>query len=113
MAFPLPIRFLLAAVMAASLALSAACSSSRPHTPYSAGVNAARLANDQCQDRYGQRPFTPDDHEAEFIAGRWVWGGEGSLHIDGYSVEVSFAPDGRKARVDVHRDEAYGNPDGL
>ena len=112
MAFSLRNPVLSAAIAAAAI-LVTACAPSRPHTPWSAAENAARLANKQCQEKYGLKPFAPDDHEAEYMEGRWVWGGEGSLHVDGFSAEVSFAPDGRKARIDVHRDEAYGNPDGL
>lgn len=93
-------------------AILSACASA-PLTPFSAGERAARLANDQCQQRYGQRPFYADDYEAEFVAGRWNWGGEGGQDVDGFSVYVSFEPDGRRARVEVDRSETRGNPDGL
>lgn len=105
----------LPALLAAALAwlLLLACAPSRPLTPHSASERAALLANEECQKRYGLRPFAGDDYEAEFSAGRWTWGGEGSRPVDGFSVEVSFAPDGREARVSVHRDELHGNPEGL
>lgn len=92
--------------------LVAACAGTR-HTPHSAGVEAARIANDRCQERYGARPFHPEDHIAEMIAGRWIWGGEGTVHVDGFSVEISFTPDGGDVRIRVDRDEQFGNPDAL
>lgn len=105
--------WLMASLLAAAAALPLACGAARPHTPYSAAESAARLANDRCQEKYGLRPFASEDFEAEYVQGRWVWGGEGSRPVDGFSVEVSFAPDGRQKHVDVHRDEDFGNPEGL
>lgn len=103
----------LSLLAAAACLLLAACAPSRPLTPHSASERAALLANEECRKRYGLRPFTGDDYEAVMDGGRWTWGGEGSLPVDGFSVEVSFAADGREARVSVHRDELFGNPDGL
>lgn len=81
------------------------CSSAprAPHTPYSAGVSAARLANEACQERYGERPFRHDDFEAVLHGGRWTWGGPGSRPVDGYSATVTFSPDGAGAEVKVVR----------
>lgn len=94
-------------------ALLSACAAAAPLTPYSAGERAARLANDRCQERYGARPFAAEDYEAEFVEGRWRWGGEGSRPVDGFSARVTFGPDGGRADVVVDRGEALGNPDGL
>lgn len=104
---------LLACSLLAAAVLAAACAPKPRLTPYSAGENAARLANERCQERYGSRPFHAEDYEAEFAAGRWTWGGEGSKHVDGFSAEVSFAPDGSDARIKVDREEEFGNPEGL
>lgn len=101
---------LLAALLATLLA---ACAAPVPLTPYSAGERAALLANDRCQERYGARPFAAYDYDAEFVEGRWHWGGEGSRPVDGFSASVTFGPDGRRASVVVDRGEALGNPDGL
>lgn len=99
------------ALLAAAVSLTA-CASTR-HTPYSAGELAARLANEQCQARYGARPFAGEDFEAELTGGRWVWSsGEGSA-VDGFSVTVSFDEDGGRKKVAVDRGEESGNPDGL
>lgn len=94
--------------MGLALLLAAAllgCSSAprAPHTPYSAGVAAARLANQACQERYGERPFRHDDFEAVLREGRWTWGGPGGRPVDGYSATVTFAPDGDGAEVKVGR----------
>lgn len=100
------------AALLASALLLCACAGVRL-TPYSAGERAARLANDRCQERYGSRPFLSDDFEAEFIEGRWTWGGETGQEVDGFYAEVSFDPDGGRPRVEVNRDEERGNPDGF
>jgi hypothetical protein len=116
-AFPALATFFAASLPALLPGLAAAvlsaCAAAAPLTPYSAGERAARLANDRCQERYGARPFRADDYEAEFVAGRWRWGGEGSRHVDGFSASVTFASDGAGARVVVDRGEDRGNPDGL
>jgi hypothetical protein len=75
------------------------------HTPYSAGVLAARLANEECRQRYGETPFAPQDFETLLEDGRWRWGGEGTGPVDGYSVTVTFAPDGTGRQVRVGRGE--------
>jgi hypothetical protein len=113
MAFTFRTALFLASALGGISTLPLGCAPGRPLTPYSASEKAALLANDRCQKTYGLRPFASQDFEAEFIDGRWVWGGEGSRHVDGFSVEVSFAPDGGRKRVEVHRDEAFGNPEGL
>jgi hypothetical protein len=102
-----------ALLLGLAAALLSACAAAAPLTPYSAGERAARLANDRCQERYGARPFAADDYEAEFVEGRWRWGGEGSRPVDGFSASVVFERDGGRASVVVDRGEAFGNPDGL
>lgn len=105
--FPLPA----AALLACSLLV--ACAAPRPLTPWAASERAAALANEKCQERYGARPFSAEDYEAVMEGGRWTWGGEGDHAVDGFTVEVTFAPDGRQPEVNVHRDEHLGNPEGL
>lgn len=93
-------RIARAAALAAALLLSA-CASSRPLTPVSAGDLAATLANERCQSEFGARPFHPQDFEARLSDGRWHWGTLDGEKVDGYEVEVSFAPDGASRRVEV------------
>ena len=105
--------FLPAAALAAATLLPVACASPKPLTPWAASERAAALANEKCQERYGTRPFTAEDFEAIMEGGRWTWGAAGERPIDGFAVEVSFEPDGRRPAVQVHRDEHLGNPEGL
>ena len=107
-----PFRLPAAGIIAAA-ALLAACAAPQPLSPWAASERAAALANEKCQERYGSRPFTAEDYEAVMEGGRWTWGGEGERAVDGFSVEVTFAPDGRQPEVMVHRDEHLGNPEGL
>ena len=102
-----------ALLLSASIYL-AACASPARLTPYSAGELAARLANEKCQASYGARPFMGEDFEAVMGEdGRWEWGGEERRGVDGFSVSVSFEPDGSRKQVVVDRGEETGNPDGL
>jgi hypothetical protein len=91
-------------VLAALIVCGCSTAPRAPHTPYSAGVAASRLANEACQERYGERPFRHDDFEAVLREGRWTWGGPDGRPVDGYSATVSFAPDGTGAEVEVGRD---------
>lgn len=110
---PTPIRRLRHPALLLLTAVFAACAPAPRLTPHGAGELAARLANDRCQARYGARPFAPSDYEAEWIGGRWTWGGDEEQPVDGFSASVSFAPDGGDHRVDVNRGEQRGNPEGL
>ena len=89
-------------LFSACLFLMTACAGSRaPLTPVSAGTLAARLANERCQKEFGKRPFAPDDFEALLDQGRWHWGTADGGKVDGYEVEVTFDPAGRKRKVSV------------
>ena len=80
---------------------AAGCASPRALTSVSAGVLAARLANERCQKAYGARPFAPEDFEAVNAGGRWHWGGDEGGLIDGYAADVSFDAGGNDPRVEV------------
>jgi hypothetical protein len=69
--------------------------------PVSAGVLAARLANDRCQKLYGARPFAPEDFEAVLERDRWHWGSANAERIEGYDVDVSFNARGGSPRVEI------------
>lgn len=97
---PIPLPGPLRTLFAAALLVSA-CAAPRPLTPVSAGVLAARLANDRCQKTYGARPFAPEDFEAVLERDRWHWGSADGDRIDGYDVDVSFNARGGGARVNV------------
>lgn len=109
----IPLRHPARAAAWAAAVLLAACAAPKPLSPWAASERAAALANQKCQERYGARPFTAEDFEAVMEAGRWTWGAAGERPIDGYAVEVTFDPDGRRPAVEVHRDEHLGNPEGL
>jgi hypothetical protein len=82
--------------------LLSACAAPRPLTPVSAGVLAARLANDRCQKIHGARPFAPEDFAAVLERDRWHWGSvDEADRIDGYDVDVSFNASGGGRRVEV------------
>lgn len=89
-------------LLPALLLLLSACAGTRePLTPVSAGTLAARLANDQCHKKHGERPFAPEDFEALLDQGRWHWGTADGGKVDGYEVEVTFDRAGRKRKVAV------------
>lgn len=111
-AFVLTAAAYLASAVMITAVVPTACASARL-TPYSAGELAARLANEECQARYGARPFAGEDFEAVLTGGRWVWSSEERSGVDGYSVTVSFDQDGGRKNVAVDRGEDRGNPDGL
>jgi hypothetical protein len=67
-----------------------------------AAVMAARLANDACFQRFGQRPFEPGSHPIRRVDGRFEWGRLDPAGIDGYSAEVSFGPAGERPEVEVY-----------
>lgn len=75
------------------------CASHPSLTPVSAETLAARLANERCFREFGERPFNAEDYAAELTDGRWHWGTENGGPVDGYEIEVSFAPDGGKELV--------------
>lgn len=91
-------------LLLAGLVLAAALAGCAPGprlSPVSAGSLAARLANDHCQKEYGQRPFHQEDFEALLDEGRWRWGTRDGEKVDGFEVEISFDPQGRKDSVRV------------
>ena len=94
-------RFLKSGLVAAAACLLGACAAHAPLTPVSAGVLAARLANDRCADAYGQRPFHAEDFEADLENGRWHWGTPGGDKVDGFETEISFDREGRARQVMV------------
>jgi len=96
----MPFRLGLRPLFAAAFLISA-CATARPLAPASAGVLAARLANDRCQKLYGARPFAPEDFEAVLQSDRWHWGSADAEKIDGYDVDVSFNARGGNPRVKV------------
>jgi hypothetical protein len=86
---------------AAILFFLSACAPTRPLTPVSAGMLAAKLANERCQKTYGQRPFHSEDFEASLDQGRWHWGTDDGGKVDGFEVEVSFDRTGSERQVMV------------
>lgn len=51
---------------------------------------AASLANDECEVKFGDRPFKAEHFEAVYRDGRWHWGEFDPAGVHGYSAEVSF-----------------------
>lgn len=94
----LPLRLILGLALASILA---ACASRPRLSPVEAGTLAARLANDRCQDKYGQKPFHPEDFEAVLEGGRWYWGTREGMKVDGFEADISFDILGRKDSVRV------------
>ena len=89
-------------LLLAAACLAAACAPARPRlTVFSAGVLAARLANERCRSEFGQAPFVSDDFDAVFERGRWHWGGPDENAVDGFKPEVSFDAYGKAADVAV------------
>jgi hypothetical protein len=81
--------------------LCAACAPHPQLTGLSASRLAAELANNRCAHAYGQHPFSPEDFEAVYSAGRWHWGGAEGNAVDGFKAEVSFDAYGAAKNVVV------------
>ncbi|MBW8888335.1 MAG: hypothetical protein JF616_11320 [Fibrobacteres bacterium] len=96
----MPFRLRLRPLFAAAFLISA-CAAPRTLAPASAGIMAARLANDRCQKLYGARPFAPEDFEAVWERDRWHWGSATAERIEGYDVDVSFNTRGGSPHVEV------------
>ncbi|MDP2897255.1 MAG: hypothetical protein Q8Q12_12000 [bacterium] len=69
--------------------------------PEEAAKAAASLANDECEEHYKRRPFSPENYEPVFRDNRWRWGKFDPAGIHGYSAEVSFKKDGSHPKVEV------------
>ncbi|MEX2121210.1 MAG: hypothetical protein WD847_16575 [Pirellulales bacterium] len=67
-----------------------------------AAALAARLANERCDELWGERPFSPDTYVARFHNGRWHWGEYDPAGVHGYSAEVSFGPSGKRSKVQIY-----------
>jgi hypothetical protein len=76
-----------------------ACAYHPPLSQYSAATLAAKLANERCSREFGEHPFKAEDFDATLNEGRWEWGTGNGSPVDGYEVEVSFAPDGNASQI--------------
>jgi len=63
---------------------------------------AAKLANDECEQRYQRRPFRPEQHAAVLENGKYRWGGLDVGGRGGFSALVTFTPDGSRPKVEVY-----------
>ena len=63
---------------------------------------ASKLANDECEQLYRQRPFSTDLYPAELQGSIWQWGRYDPAGIHGFSADVSFRVDGSDPKVKVH-----------
>jgi hypothetical protein len=63
---------------------------------------AARLANDQCERQYRERPFSPEHHSAILQDGTYRWGGLDVGGPKGFSALVVFGEDGTQPHVEVY-----------
>jgi hypothetical protein len=63
---------------------------------------AAKLANDECERLYNQRPFESEDHIPKFYDGCWRWGRLDPVGYYGLSSEVHFDADGSNPEVTVY-----------
>ncbi|MGA3284665.1 MAG: hypothetical protein ABSD57_09440 [Verrucomicrobiota bacterium] len=63
---------------------------------------AAKLANDQCDRQYRKRPFSAAQHSAVLQKGMYQWGGLDVGGPGGFSVLVTFRPDGSEPHVEVY-----------
>ncbi|MDZ4858463.1 MAG: hypothetical protein SGI88_05730 [Candidatus Hydrogenedentes bacterium] len=70
---------------------------------------AAKLANDECERLYGERPFLPDTYPMRFTKDRYEWGRLDPRGINGMSAEVNFTDHGKEPRVRVYfsSDQGY------
>jgi hypothetical protein len=70
-------------------------------TQEQAAAHAAKLANEKCQEAFGESPFTPESYEAELVDSIWHWGKIEPKGINGYSAKVEFCKDGSDENVKV------------
>jgi hypothetical protein len=71
-------------------------------TPNRAARLAAELANDECERRFHQRPFRPEQHAAVLQNGEYQWGGLDVGGPRGYSALVTLGTDGTHPKVEVY-----------
>jgi hypothetical protein len=64
---------------------------------------AARLANEDCQRRFGISPFKPSSGTPSFFDGHWHWTAISSYGRGDLMADISFSEDGlsRGVRVDL------------
>lgn len=62
---------------------------------------AVNLANEQCEQTYGTRPFDLSTFQIVFREGRWRWGTLNVAGAYGFSAMVSFDRAGGEQRVEV------------
>ena len=67
----------------------------------SGGGECRALANDKCQQVFGQRPFATGQFQVALVENRWQWGRRDPAGVNGYSATVSFRPDRSDAQVEV------------
>lgn len=70
-------------------------------TQEQAAKHAAKLANEKCQEAFGESPFKPESYKAELVDLKWHWGKIEPFGIHGYSAKVEFYKDGSGKNVEV------------
>jgi len=73
----------------------------RALSPKSAAALAARLANEQCAQRYHREPFLADQNIVVLRDGKYSWGGLNEGGAKGFSARVTFDAEGRNQQVEV------------
>jgi len=81
--------------------LESGCSHAPALSPDAAAQLAAKLANEQCDRLYQQRPFSASQHSAVLRNGIYKWGGFDPTGPGGFSALVSFRADGSAPHVEV------------
>lgn len=66
---------------------------------------AVDLANNACEQEFGNRPFRTGEFSATRSGDRWLWGWLDPARCGGYSAQVSFRADKSEAEVLVNRVE--------
>ena len=69
---------------------------------------AAKVANDRCEESFGNRPFTWVDFHPVQTKDRWIWGKLDLAGVHGYSTVVKMGVDGTNPDVTV-----YPSSDGI
>lgn len=67
-----------------------------------ASALAARLANDECDRLYGERPFSAEHFPVKLLNDRYESGRLDLAGVSGYSAEVAFGRDGTDREVRVY-----------
>lgn len=67
-----------------------------------ASALAARIANDECDRLYGERPFNAEYFPVRLLNGRYESGRLDLAGVSGYSAEVAFGLDGTDREVQVY-----------